>query len=541
MNKRLLALSTALLLTFFTTMCSAKDVAPTNTGSAKPDHITLTWSSKPYTSQTITWRTNSSVKAGEVQVTLYDKKDSMGDASATTTIASTNETLTSEDNQTMIIHSVLVPGLNPGTKYAYRVGTEGSFSDILSFTTEAINTNAFQFLVFGDSQSGDGANPLYIPWQTTVQNAYTANPDAKFIVNMGDLVEQGQNYVHWNNWYDAAKGVIDSIPEMPVQGNHETYKTDFSSVKPANFVNQFKVPQNGPLSLKGQVYSYDYGNVHFVVLDSQEDEEAPIAGDILAAQAKWLEADLKATSKEWKIVMFHKTPYYNKATRTNELVKSTFTPIFDKYHVDVVFNGHDHGVSRTYPINNGVFVSKPSQGTIYYVTGRSGNKFYTDLSAKVWDAFFFNPEDQPCYETVSVDGMKLTINSVKQDGTPIDSYTIDKAADTDSPKTILPAKTKNTHIVIFGNMINPQLSNFATQQNNSWYVPVASFVSFLGGSTTPSAVGLSVSLGGKTPAIPQAKLVKIGNDNCISVDDVKALFGFNNSYDAATNTLYFTK
>ena len=41
------------------------------------------------------------------------------------------------------------------------------------------------------------------------------------MISSGLLVEIGQMYAHWNNWFDAAKGVIDTVPEMPVQGNHE--------------------------------------------------------------------------------------------------------------------------------------------------------------------------------------------------------------------------------------------------------------------------------------------------------------------------------
>lgn len=541
MKKRLITLSLLLLFTL-STMTFAKAFDATNTGSSKPDHITLTWTSKPYTSQTITWRTDASVATGNVQVSLFDNKDKIGDSGVTTTVEAKNEAFASEDNKNMYLHSALLSGLTPGTKYAYRVGTDGNYSDLNSFTTESSNAVSFKFLVFGDSQSGDTNTPNYTPWHDTIQNAFAANKDAKFIVNMGDLVENGQYYVHWNNWFDAAKGVIDTIPEMSVQGNHETYITTSSnSIKPVFWMSQFKNPQNGPDNLKGQVYSYDYGNVHFVVLDSQQDEEKTVAGDILSSQKSWLEKDLASTTKQWKIVMFHKTPYYNKATRTNELIKSVFTPVFDKYHVDLVFNGHDHGVSRTYPINNGVYVQKPSQGTIYYVTGRSGNKYYTDLSQKVWDAFFYNPEDQPCYETVNVNDDKLTINAVKQDGTLIDSYTIDKGNDTDSPLTILPPKYKNTHLAIYGNLVNYQLSSFPVQQNNKWYVPASAFVSFQGGFTTPSAVGLTIALGGKTISLPLTNIVKLNNDNYISADDIKTQLGFSYNYDANNNILYFTK
>ena len=317
------------------------------------------------------------------------------------------------------IYSTTITGLTPGTTYEYQVvGTDATnvanTSSISTFKTESSNNTSTKFIVFGDSQSGVPTNPEYTPWNNTVQEAYSQNKDANFVVNMGDLVEIGQNYQHWNNWFSAANGVIDNIPEMPVQGNHETYQSNnFDSSSPQDFTSQFSVPQNGPFGHIGQTYSYNYGNVHFVVLDSQEDEEAPGNDSFLQQQASWLDNDLNNNTQKWTIVMYHKTPYYNKATRNNPAVKDILTPVIEKHHVDIVFNGHDHGISRTYPINGNNYYTDYSKGTVYYVTGRSGNKYYTDLNNKVWDANFTDCQDSPSYEVVSVVNGKLTVDAYK--------------------------------------------------------------------------------------------------------------------------------
>ena len=310
---------------------------------------------------------------------------------------------------------------------------------------------------------------------------------------MGDLCEDGQSYAHWNNWFAAAKGVIDTIPEMPVQGNHETYNLGWkpptgSNNQPFEFVTQFKVPQNGPVSgaasLKGTVYSYDYGDVHFAYLNSQDVELAAdgtlgFSGTLfLDMQKAWLDNDLKSTTKKWKIVLFHKTPYYNKANRTNEDVKAAFLPIIDKYHADIVFNGHDHGVSRTYPMNNDTFVANPAQGTVYYVTGRSGNKYYSDLFKKVWDASLTSDgTDMPTYIVAQADSMRLTLKAYKQNGTLIDSYSISKQAggsESDTPATALPAKYTNTRLVVYGDAVT-DTSTVPKQINGKWYIPLKIF------------------------------------------------------------------
>ena len=117
--------------------------------------------------------------------------------------------------------------------------------------------------------------------------------------------------------------------------------------------------------------------------------------------------------------------------------------MLEKHHVDITFNGHDHGVARTYPINGGVFGRKPSQGTVYFVTGRSGNKTYLDLLKKPFNSYFYNPLDQPNYLVVEVKGLLLTVKTYKQDGTLVDTYTIDKANDVDSDANLPLPETAN--------------------------------------------------------------------------------------------------
>ncbi|MBP2073024.1 fibronectin type III domain-containing protein [Thermoanaerobacterium butyriciformans] len=546
-----LALGVCIFMSPISIFADSKTTGATNL----PDQIRLTWTQDPTTTQTITWRTDTTVNSGQIQ---YGKDPSLKGAK---TINATVQKFSS-DLGDMNIHSATLTDLEPGTKYYYRVGYGNNFSSIYSFTTEAKDTNSFKFLIFGDSQSGIATDPQYGPWKTTIQNAFNANKDAKFFINVGDLVEIGQMYAHWNNWFDAAKGVIDTIPEMPVEGNHETYQSsNYNSGKPKDFVNLFPVPQNGPDGLKGQVYSFDYGNAHIVMLDSQEDEEEGVSGDILESQKAWLDKDLSSTNKTWKIVFFHKTPYYNKATRSNEQLKAAFQPIIDKYHIDVVFNGHDHGYSRTYPIKNDQYVKSPADGTVYIVTGRSGNKYYPDLSKKVWDAFFYDPQDQPNYIVATINGNTLTIKAVKQDGTPIDTYSITKNPDgteTDSPVTVVPTKYNATMLTIYGNMLQqPFMPSNPKQINGKWYVPARAFMQYLGSNVDWNANGTinitygktqaniaigstTAQLNSKTLSIPDA-VVSDSGLTWISADDLKALFGFNYKYNSNTNMLMFVK
>ncbi len=528
--------------------------------TAVPDHITLSWVSDPMTTQTVTWRTDSAVQAGAVQ---YGMDRELKERPVAAQVSALKTDLGDEN-----ISTATLTGLSPGTRYYYRVG-DGSknWSPTYSFRTED-NDKQFQFLVFGDSQSGNDKKPDYSLWQSTIHNAYKANPEARFFVEMGDAVQVGQSMVHWNNWFAAAKGVIDSISYMPVEGNHECRYLNRTKGDPTLYKSQFNVPHNGPY-YNNEAYSYDYGNVHFVVLDSQLREKQKINPNLLNDEKVWLEKDLRQTTKEWKVVFWHKAPYSTRACRTNEAIKAAFNPILDKYHVDMVFNAHDHAYSRTYPINNDSIVSSPLLGTVYVITGRSDAKYYDDNAPNVWDANFFDPQDMPNYIVVDVNGSRMEMKNYKMDGTLVDDYIIDKASG-DTPKTTVPPRYNKPRLVVNGVMFNqPLMPTFPSQINGMWYFSIKPVVEFLGGSESVSGNNETLSLivnnyNGtgtvwsdgkvhtvvltnastnaaldKTPIhLPDSVIVDSNENFLISADDMFVLFGFTWRYDPDRNILF---
>ncbi|WP_150266118.1 S-layer homology domain-containing protein [Paenibacillus tepidiphilus] len=404
----------------------------------KPYDVVLTWTQDAKTTQTITWKTAADVNESYVQ---YAEKS--GEASfpgVNTTVKSEEQGFSAPQsaNVSAKFNTATLTGLKPGTAYVYRVGAGTEWSDTATFTTEASTAEPFQFLIFGDSQSGRQEESDYAKWGETVNAAYLANPEAKFIVNNGDLVEKGSDE-HWHKWFEGAEGVIENIPEMPVAGNHEYYSTYGVNEQAVHFKQQFNLPQNGPDRLKGLVYSYNYGDVHIAVLNSQNTEantdQTEKMGDILAEQAAWLDQDLKNNDKKWTIVFYHKASYYSRAGRAAdaEQVKLAFQPIIDKYHVDLVFGAHDHTITRTFPIYNNNFVDNTAKGTVYYITGRSGNKNYSDPFQQVWDAYYKNDTEDTNYLSVHVNGDQLTVKAIEKNGNLLDEYTIDKITGTPSP------------------------------------------------------------------------------------------------------------
>ncbi|MDD6770060.1 fibronectin type III domain-containing protein [Inconstantimicrobium porci] len=478
--------------------------------TSTPDHIILSWTNNPKTTQTISWRTISTNKSAKLK---YRKLGSTVWSSfnniKTEKLTSKTGNKTTEGSQT--VYSAELNNLSPNTKYEYQIigidkdGNE-KMSSVSTFKTEKENTTNFKFLIFGDSQSGLKENPQYTPWHNTVTAAYENNKDSSFMMNMGDLVENGESYMHWDNWFNAADGVINKLPEMAVQGNHETYHvSDNDSGSPKNLVSQFKTPQNGSFGHLSQSYSFNYGNAHIAVLDSQIDEEASNDDTFLTAQAEWLDKDLAGSKQKWNFVMFHKTPYYNKKTRNNPAIKDILTPVIEKHHVDVVFNGHDHGLSRSYAIKGSTYNTDYAKGTVYYVTGRSGNKYYTDLNNKIWDASFIDCQDSPSYEVVSINDGKLTIDAYKYNiidtsssnknnklykaPVKVDSLTIDKDNPANSTKMNI-KKFDKTKLSIAGTV---QDNYDVTINNKKAYIDLSLISKYYGGTYDNKSLTLTVN------------------------------------------------
>jgi hypothetical protein len=388
--------------------------------SAAPDNIRLTWSESPKTTQTIGWRTDTAVAVGNVEYFAIGGRLS-------TVAAPPPETLATNVGAIKLF-CVTLRDLQPGTRYVYRVGEDSTWSPYYSFETEKAEPERFQFIIFGDSHE---KKPLYTVWQKTVTQAYQQNPEAKFIMSVGDLIYSGKDYAQWQAWFAGAQEVITRIPDMPVIGDHEprgvTSKDEWQ--RPEYFVKLFRVPQNGPADFKSEAYSFDYGAAHVVVLNSEftyEFADAAHRKAMIDAEVGWLDADLTATTKPWKLLVYHEATYNLTPDRAGILTRVNFGPVIDKHHVDVVFNGHDHGMARSYFIKNEDFVARAAEGTVYFISGRSGDNAKDSLGGKLWHPFFYDPQGQTCYLVVEVDQDVLSITTRLQDGTVVDRFRIDK-------------------------------------------------------------------------------------------------------------------
>lgn len=415
-NKSTFFLCIVLTLLIFSAIACANTQPGTELQLERPQNIVLSWVNNPQTTQAISWQTSISNKCF-VEYGLVEAGDTR--PKKTKYLSSTPEKLNIEQ-PTVYLHHVNIENLQPKAKYLYRIGTVNTFSEWYSFeTAPAIAGTPFKFLVFGDSQSVN-----YKLWQQVASTAYNRNKSARFFINMGDLVDMGDDYTgHWKGWFAGVKNVAEFIPAMPVSGNHENYSAGPIFTKAKLYLQQFQLPTNAPATFTKQMYSFDYGDVHFVVLDTQFGEQRAFSPDLAEIQLQWLQKDLQTTTKKWKLVFMHR-PLHNKNSGDLNNIGHMLTPIFDKYHVNIVFTAHNHDYYRSFPLLDDVIVANSAQGTVYVGTGRSGEKVSKNVQARSIDEGFDPVDSQPNYLTVQVDDKFIQVQSIFFDGTIIDEFRV---------------------------------------------------------------------------------------------------------------------
>ena len=320
------------------------------------------------TSRTIMWQSQFSEDNAVVEYRRKDSEDIWA-------VPAGNEAFT-DDDTTTYIHTAMLTDLTPGTTYEYRVGYDKKRSDWMPL--QAAQGNTFKALIFPDSQSSD-----YSAWAATKDPAWQANPDAQFFINMGDLVDNGQDHYQWNAWFDVVADMASQIPIAPVMGNHETYNRDWKVRMPVAYLHLFSLPALDKADYQNQFYSFDYGDVHFIVLNTQMTEMAPFQPQLLADEMDWFRQDMSRTHKKWKVVLMHKDPLqYGFANRPEPREEGfspegkDWMPLFDEYGVDVVLSAHLHTYRDRGHIAD---FKRNSQGPLYIITGVAGNVQYPGL------------------------------------------------------------------------------------------------------------------------------------------------------------------
>jgi acid phosphatase type 7 len=300
-------------------------------------------------------------------------------------------------------HHVVLSNLQADTLYYYIVGDEiDGWSEEYSFRSAPTSSNLrgnFSFFVFGDLGEING--------QFTGKYIRSHLNEVKFVWHTGDVsyADDSDTYPGctnnfcyeqvWDDYLADVQSWATTLPYMVVPGNHEadchdafceadlTLRNQFANFTAYN--HRFRMPSQESAGVMNMWYSFNYGNVHFVSVNTETDfsgapEEHsytyPCGG--FGANLAWLEADLKAatvnrTQHPWILAAGHHPIYSGDAVDTN--IQAAIEDLFYQYGVDVYFTGHVHSYERAYPVYQRV-VEKTyvnPRATLQLIVGGAGN------------------------------------------------------------------------------------------------------------------------------------------------------------------------
>ncbi len=388
-----------------------------------------------------------------------------------------------------VYHSKLT-GLTPGSTFNYRVLENGKAMFSSAGMAPKSDKQNYRFVAFGDIGAETPDQKLL------AVRAFQAKPD--LVVVPGDIVyESGliseYRTKFWNIYntdQEGAEGapIMRSVPFVTAPGNHDTESRDLDKQPEALAYYMFwDQPLNGPSGAEGSAwvpalkasetnrkafmaaagdsyprmtnYSFNYGNAHWTVLDSN-----PYVDWTNKELNDWVKNDLaSAQTATWRFVIFHHPGFNSSIEHFEQQHMRLLSPIFEAGNVDVVFNGHVHNYQRSFPLKfspakqgtlmvggkdlktirgrvvpgswkldksfDGKTVTKP-QGIIYIVTGAGGQELYNpeqnddqDSWQKFTNKFISNVHS---LTVADVAGKTLTIRQISAEGKDLDTFTITK-------------------------------------------------------------------------------------------------------------------
>ncbi|MEC3881970.1 metallophosphoesterase family protein [Parapedobacter sp. 10938] len=363
-----------------------------------PDQITLTLPKDPSTGVVVQWRCDRTVTGSWIKY---------WQANTTDTAFVEAERLLLEDRQLQNDRytsrfTAALDGLVPGVTYDYMVGHDDAVSDTLHFKTADVD-NRFAFTWFGDVHNDP-------KWGTLLQRADARYPEAAFYILAGDLVNTGLHGDDWDAFFGYSNGVFGRTPLMAVPGNHDSQ----DGLGASRYQSVLAYPQNGPAGLpSGLTYAFRYENALFLMID--------VVSFSVAEQKDWIDRQLAATDAVWKFVVFHFPPYTSEEPYPD--IVADWVPLFDRYGVDMVMNGHFHYYLRTAPLKEGRTEQGNSDGTTYIMSvgtrGKNESGTIEPYAAKRLNEGYL-------YQHLQIDGRDLDYVCLDSTGNVRDTFRIHK-------------------------------------------------------------------------------------------------------------------
>ena len=371
-------------------------------------------------SRTVMWQSNAEEKDAFVEYRMIKAEN----AAIQTQKEHINDKFT-DNGKTTYVHTVTLKSLKPGMEYEYRLGFGNRRSQWYRLNT-AQAYSSYKALIFPDSQSAK-----YKAWENVAMPAWQRNRDAQFFITMGDLVDNGEHAYQWNGWFTRIGPMITRIPAATVLGNHETYTMDWKVRVPQAYLHYFQLPEGAPEAYKNQFYSFDYGDVHYVVLNTQMREMKDFYPNLLQDQLAWFKADMEKSKKKWNVVLMHKDVLrYGFLTRKTPREEGfseegkVLMPLFDKYKVDVVLTAHLH----TYRNRGHIYdFKRDTKGPLYILTGVAGDVRYPNLWKRhSLDVAIAPQPETNNYMVLEASADRLRFSCYLPDGTKIDEAEVKK-------------------------------------------------------------------------------------------------------------------
>jgi len=391
-------------------------------GTDNPEHIQTFVNEDMTTMICASWQTAPRVQQTYIQYvqdsdlpegTLTPAPDKVTEKAAMSELQLISQVENGEKGE-ILFHKALLTGLKPGTKYHYRVGYEGHWSEWNAYkTADADVKKPVSFVFVTDSHTKeDNGFDIY---QKLMKDAFKNYPATQFVMHGGDVVDTGSSLNEWNQFWKASSIYSASIPSGLTMGNHDV-KGEGKEI----FAKGMGYPNNGPDGQKQYTYSFDSGETHFIVLNSEASEED------MKKQAEWLRKDIQSSKQKWKIAMFHRPAYHTEAGRESlvEYTQTYFAPILEELEVDLVLVGHDHVYAHTYPMKKGKPLKNGERGTVYLDGGAAGWKFYDGIKYDYLDFVF--DDDIAVYSAIQVSHDKISIQARTENGDLMDDYAIEK-------------------------------------------------------------------------------------------------------------------
>ena len=405
--------------------------------SARPDRIILSWVTDPTTSFTVTWRTDQTVTSAQAEIALADASSFF--AQYAQPHPAVSEPLKTESGAAFY-HHVSFTGLRPNTLYAYRVGDGKNWSEWFQYRTANNQPEPYSFIYFGDAQ-----NELFSLWSRVIRDAYATAPQARFMIHAGDLVNHADSDAEWQEWFAAGSFIHASIPSLPTPGNHEYTRIAGIPALTKMWQPQFTLPHNGVPGLEDSNYYVDYQNARIISLNSMMQ---------VRAQADWLEKVLQHNPQKWTFITFHYPVFSISGRHEIGNLKKLWKPIFDKYKVDLVMQGHEHSYARGTGTNlpAGVTQKDSTAGTVYVVSV-SGPKMYA-LGPDHW--MHRAAENTQLYQVITVDNDRLIYKSRTVTGELYDAFELQKQPG--RPNKLIELKTDVGPERRFNNTLPPSRS-----------------------------------------------------------------------------------